>query len=117
MTKPPKYSENLSDIEFDFAEMNIILTFQFQSHTELTEFLEYRKRYEFADFKGFEDTKANSEFKKWVESQIEKAIEDEPMYEEWEYRFCGGEETNEKEFKHEILYSIEPNLDENFLHY
>ncbi|MHA1584846.1 MAG: hypothetical protein ACTSVU_01235 [Promethearchaeota archaeon] len=117
MTKNHKYSENLVDIEFDFSEMNIILTFSFKTHTELTKFLAYRQQFELADFRYFKHTNATSEFKTWIESKIQNAIDNEDMYKDWEFRFCGGEETNEKTFQHVIFYSIEPNLDENWLHY
>jgi len=47
-----------------------------------------------------------SEFKTWIKSEIQNVIDKEPMYKNWRFRFCGGEERNEKDFQHEIFYSI-----------
>ncbi len=115
--KVKKYKTDPPEVEFDFGEMDIILTFQFNTLSDLAEFVEYRNKYEISDFKNLRHTHAKNDFKTWIEDQIQQAIDLEDMYQDWEFRFCGAEETNEKTFQHVIYYSIEPNLDENFQHY
>jgi hypothetical protein len=105
------------EVESDYGEMLLILTFTFKSEEELQRFLNYRKDYELADFKNFHHTNAHSEFKTWIETKIQAAGKDDEFFDSgWEIRY-GGEETHEKTFQHKVFYDIEPYLDGGFLHY
>ena len=105
------------EVESDYGEMHLILTFTFKSEQEFRDFLEYRNKYELANFKNFQHTHAHSEFKTWIESKIQEAGETDEYFDSgWEVRY-GGEETRDKTFQHVLFYDIEPYLDGGFLHY
>ena len=105
------------EVETDYGEMLIILTFTFNSAEAMHTFLDYRKKYELANFKNFQHTNAHSDFKTWIETKIQEAGQDDDSFDAgWEIRYS-GEKTQEKTFQHELFYSIEPYLDGGFLHY